>query len=51
MIEAAKISENANPDFIDINCGCWVKNVALRGAGAGLLKDITENEEYCLNLF
>ena len=40
MIEAAKISENANPDFIDINCGCWVRNVALRGAGAGLLKDI-----------
>jgi len=40
MIEAAKISENAKPDFIDINCGCWVRNVALRGAGAGLLKDI-----------
>ena len=40
MIEAAKISENANPDFIDINCGCWVRNVVLRGAGAGLLKDI-----------
>jgi len=40
MIEAAKISEKANPDFIDINCGCWVKNVALRGAGAGLLKDL-----------
>ena len=40
MIEAARISESAGPDFIDINCGCWVKNVALRGAGAGLLKDI-----------
>lgn len=40
MIEAAKISEKAGPDFIDINCGCWVKNVALRGAGAGLLKDL-----------
>jgi tRNA-dihydrouridine synthase len=23
MIEAAKIAESANPDFIDINCGCW----------------------------
>jgi len=40
MIEAAKISETAKPDFIDINCGCWVKDVALRGAGAGLLKDL-----------
>ncbi len=40
MCEAAKIAESVNPNFIDINCGCWVKDVALRGAGAGLLKDI-----------
>jgi tRNA-dihydrouridine synthase B len=40
MEEAAKITESASPDFIDINCGCWVKDVALRGAGAGLLKDL-----------
>jgi len=40
LVEAAKISESVNPDFIDINCGCWVKDVALRGAGAGLLKDL-----------
>ncbi len=40
MIDAARISEEAKPDFIDINCGCWVKDVALRGAGAGLLKDL-----------
>jgi tRNA-dihydrouridine synthase B len=40
MDKAAQISETANPDFIDINCGCWVKDVALRGAGAGLLKDL-----------
>lgn len=40
MEEAARITESADPDFIDINCGCWVKDVALRGAGAGLLKDI-----------
>ncbi len=39
MREAAQISEAASPDFIDINCGCWVKNVAGKGAGAGLLKD------------
>ncbi|MCX7878424.1 MAG: tRNA dihydrouridine synthase DusB [Ignavibacteria bacterium] len=40
MAESAKICESAGPDFIDINCGCWVKNVALRGAGAGLLRDL-----------
>ena len=39
MKEAARISEAAGPDFLDINCGCWVKNVAGKGAGAGLLKD------------
>ncbi|MFA3783160.1 tRNA dihydrouridine synthase DusB [Melioribacteraceae bacterium 4301-Me] len=39
MIEAAKIAESRNPDIIDINAGCWVKKVANRGAGAGLLKD------------
>lgn len=39
MIEAAKIAEAENPDLIDINAGCWVKKVAKRGAGAGLLKD------------
>jgi tRNA-dihydrouridine synthase B len=39
MIEAAKISESKNPDIIDINAGCWVKKIAGRGAGAGLLKD------------
>jgi tRNA-dihydrouridine synthase B len=40
MAEAAKIAESANPDFIDINCGCWVKDVAMRGQGAGLLRDL-----------
>lgn len=39
MVESAKIVEALNPDIIDINAGCWVKKVANRGAGAGLLKD------------
>lgn len=40
MAEAAKMAEDAGPDFIDINAGCWVPKVAQRGAGAGLLKDL-----------
>lgn len=40
MEDAAKISEEAGPDFIDINFGCWVKDVAMRGQGAGLLRDL-----------
>ena len=39
MIEAAKITESRNPDLIDINAGCWVKKIATRGAGAGLMRD------------
>ncbi len=39
MREAAIIAEKENPEVIDINAGCWVKKVANRGAGAGLLKD------------
>ncbi len=37
---AAAIAESLGPDFIDINCGCWVKKVAMRGDGAGLLRDL-----------
>lgn len=37
---AAKIVETTNPDLLDINFGCPVKKVALRGAGAGVLKDV-----------
>jgi nifR3 family TIM-barrel protein len=37
---AAKIVEVTNPDLLDINFGCPVKKVALKGAGAGVLRDI-----------
>ncbi|MDT8324641.1 MAG: tRNA dihydrouridine synthase DusB [Bacteroidota bacterium] len=40
MQQAASIVEAQQPDLIDINAGCWVKKVAGRGAGAGLLRDI-----------
>ena len=42
MERAAEIATDQNPDLIDINCGCWVSNVALRGAGAGLLRDLSK---------
>ena len=37
---AAKIVEVTNPDLLDINFGCPVKKVAMKGAGAGVLRDI-----------
>lgn len=40
MKEATEITEQANPDIIDINYGCPVKKVACKGAGAGILQDI-----------
>ncbi|HRH02695.1 MAG TPA: tRNA dihydrouridine synthase DusB [Bacteroidia bacterium] len=40
MRESAIISTQAGPDLIDINYGCPVKNVACKGAGAALLRDI-----------
>lgn len=40
MREAAEIASLAQPDLIDINYGCPVKNVACKGAGASLLQDI-----------
>ncbi len=40
MGECSRIATAANPDLVDINYGCPVKNVACRGAGAALLQDI-----------
>lgn len=40
MRVSAEIATQANPDLIDINYGCPVKQVACRGAGAALLQDI-----------
>ena len=40
MVEATRITEQTNPDIIDINFGCPVKKVTSKGAGAGILQDI-----------
>ena len=40
MRRAAALAEEADPDIIDINYGCPVKNVACKGAGAGILRDV-----------
>jgi tRNA-dihydrouridine synthase B len=39
LAEAAEVAEEANPSFLDINCGCWVPKIAGRGAGAGWLRN------------
>jgi tRNA-dihydrouridine synthase B len=42
MVDAAKYVEQTGLfDWIDINCGCPVKKVVSRGAGAALLKDLS----------
>jgi nifR3 family TIM-barrel protein len=45
MRESTVISTAAGPDLIDINYGCPVKNVACKGAGAALLRDIPKMVE------
>ena len=45
MSRAAQAIEKLKPDFIDINCGCWVKNHVARHEGAGLLRDLPLFEE------
>lgn len=45
MRKATELTEQANPDIIDINYGCPVKKVAGKGAGAGILQDIPKMVE------
>lgn len=40
MVRAARVAEEAGPDFIDINFGCPMKKIIRHGAGAALLKDL-----------
>lgn len=44
MEGAAKVAENNNPDFVDINFGCPVYKIVDKGAGAACLKDLSMME-------
>ena len=39
MVETAKSLEDLGPDIIDVNMGCYVKDIAERGAGSGMLRN------------
>jgi len=40
MVMAARVAEEANPDFIDLNFGCPVKKIVSKGGGAALLQNL-----------
>lgn len=40
MMKAAEAAENARPDFIELNFGCPVRKIVMKGGGAALLQDI-----------
>lgn len=45
MVEAALRAEAASPSLIDINFGCPVRKIAGRGAGSGMMKDVSKMVE------
>lgn len=45
MLKATDMVEEANPEILDINYGCPVKNVACKGAGAGILLDLPKMQQ------
>jgi tRNA-dihydrouridine synthase B len=40
MVKATEAAEDADPDFIDLNFGCPVRKIVMKGGGAALLEDI-----------
>ncbi len=45
MVRAARVAEEAEPDFIDINFGCPMKKIVRHGAGAALLQDLPKMQQ------
>ena len=45
MVHAAKVAEESQPDFIDINFGCPMKKIIRHGAGAAMLKDLPKMQK------
>jgi tRNA-dihydrouridine synthase B len=40
MIDAARLAERSCPELIDVNFGCPVRKIAIRGAGSGMFRNI-----------
>ena len=39
VVQAARVAEEAGPDWVDLNFGCPARKVAGKGGGAGLLRE------------
>ena len=50
LLDAAKQIRRLEPDMIDINMGCSIRGISGRGAGAGLLQDVTKVGKIIKNL-
>lgn len=45
MVKAAKVAEEMQPDFIDINFGCPMKKIIRHGAGAAMMKNLPKMQQ------
>lgn len=45
MVEAAKIVEESQPKYIDLNYGCPMKKIVKKGAGSGMLQDLDKMQK------
>ena len=45
MVSAAKIVEESQPSYIDLNYGCPMKKIVKKGAGSGMLQDLDKMQK------